>query len=337
MPNWPVSASERKLQTTARPLIRPATRDPSPAGGEGLRSPVRPALVEHRWPGRRRSRQLSVASPAMSAEATVSVRSEGLLDFNQFLQRNAITTGGTLPVVHTTASYNIQQIWHGDTLATAQCDVFTKEEILYFFVGRPSYKLANSSGTANTWQLPCCFIFEFESLPKAKRVFPFDSGAFAKGRTPDYISMMPLGNFDCATIPDPAARIIGAYFGDTKSYFSLSPKGESDFLAEFSVGVLDAEAHAVHKLFSADKDIKVDDRRATIEIQIPESINLVARKPLAVIAPAPYFDIADFRNHVIDVWKARAIPYPLSPLNTDGYYSDIYNRVKMLYEEMGLL
>jgi len=259
------------------------------------------------------------------------------LNFNQFLQRNSVAFAGALPVVHTTASYNISQIWEGNTLSTSECDVFTKEELLYFFVGRPSYKIANSTGSANTWQLPCCFIFEFDAIPRAKRVFPFDSGAFARSRTPDYISMMPLENFDAASVPNASERIIGAYFGDATRYFNLVPKGENEFLSEFSVGVLDAEAHAVHKLISADKDNKVDDRRACIELQVDQEIDLQVRKPLAVIAPSPYFDVKEFRNHVVNNWNARAIPYPISPLNTDSYYSDIYNRVKCLYEELGLL
>src|SRR5262245_47796221 len=114
-------------------------------------------------------------------------------------------------------------------IMTSQCDVFAKEDLSYFFVGRPAYKYRSDGSEAANWQLPCCFIFEFGSLTDIRRIFPFDSGAFATKRYPPYITEMDLENFEASAAPDAVSRIIGAFFGNVASYFKLACKDKRQF------------------------------------------------------------------------------------------------------------
>jgi hypothetical protein len=75
----------------------------------------------------------------------------------------------------------------------------------------------------------------------------------------------------------------------------------------------------------------------TVELQTSEAIDLQVTRPIAVVAPAPYLEDPGFRHQVVDIWNAKPIAYPISTLNTNAYYSAIYERVQALYEELGLL
>lgn len=256
--------------------------------------------------------------------------------FREFIARNSVQPASALPLVHTTAAYYLSAIRASQEIQPQVCDVFATP-LTYFFVGRPAYKVRLSDGEAELWELPCCFIFEYEAVSKPTRVFPFDSGAFAKGRMPSYLSLMPKENFDVAEIDRAATKIIGAYFGDGAAYLAGRPKGGDAFKAEFAIDIFDPEVEAVHRLALDRHSQHVDDRRLTVEVQTEEVIDLAVKRPIAVVAPAPYLDDPGFRHQVVDVWKAKPIAYPIATLSTAAYYSAIYERIQALYEELGLL
>lgn len=256
--------------------------------------------------------------------------------FREFLARNSVQPAAPLPLVHTTAAYHLTAIRSSQEIRPQVCDVFAAP-LTYFFVGRPAYKVRISDGEAEHWELPCCFIFEYEAIPRPTRVFPFDSGAFAKGRMPSYLSLMPRENFDVGDIDGAATKIIGAYFGDGAAYLAGRPKGTDAFKSEFAIDIFDPEVEAVHRLAVDRHSQHVDDRRLTVEIQTADIIDLLIKRPIAVVAPAPYLDDPGFRNQVVDVWKAKPIAYPISTLNTSAYYSAIYERIHALYKELGVL
>src|SRR5688572_24122883 len=107
-----------------------------------------------------------------------------------FLSRNSVTPGTTLPVVHSMSGYRFEKIWQNGRIESEECDVFVGENLNYFFMGRPAYKVGSREQDAEHWQLPCCFIFDYQSIGSIKRVFPFDSGAHHNGLYPEYIGMM---------------------------------------------------------------------------------------------------------------------------------------------------
>jgi hypothetical protein len=166
---------------------------------------------------------------------------------------------------------------------------------------------------------------------------PFDSGAFHGKLYPSYINSFELAHFETNAAADAAPRIIGAFFGDVKSYFNLSPKTEKEFKAEFDPTVFDAELLALHRLASETSPSKFDDRRLTIEMQSDVDLDLTVDRPLAVIVPLPYLDDKTFISHIEDNWKATPISYPVYKFNVAAYYHAIYERVETFFREKKLL
>lgn len=257
----------------------------------------------------------------------------------EFLKRNTIEPGATLPLVQSVSAYHLaKRIGASDSIEATECDVFEGENLNYFFVGRPAYKVPGQDAAPAVWELPCCFIFEYEAIGDIKRIFPFDSGAHHLDRYPNYIGMMDMEEFEVSAVNDAPARIIGAYFGDSRSYFDLKPKSEKEFLEEFGLGPLDAEVQAVHKLALDGREAdRYDDRRLAIEIQSTAHVNLRVTKPLAVILPVVYLDSPDIRNTVEVRWEAEAITYPVMSLSVRNYYGIIYEKVLNFYQARGYL
>jgi hypothetical protein len=56
----------------------------------------------------------------------------------------------------------------------------SNEDIMYFFYGRPAYRFTEETATRIEAACPYCFIFDSNTISKAKTIFPFDSGAYAK-------------------------------------------------------------------------------------------------------------------------------------------------------------
>lgn len=255
--------------------------------------------------------------------------------FVEFLKRNSVTQVDPLPLVHTTTSFRLNSIATSQSLTAQECDVFG-ERLNYFFVGRPAYKTKKSANPAKFWELPCCFVFEYGLSESAKRVFPFDTGAFNKRLMPSYISEMEMKSFDAGSIPNAALKIIGAFFSNSQNYYEGKAKDQAAFEAEFALHVFDHEVRAVHSLCIGEQ-VTVDDRRMAVELQSSLDIDLTVVKPLAVVAPSPYFEAAEFVDVVLDQWGAEPLPYPVAPLNTEAYYALIYARVHEFYKQKGVI
>ena len=59
---------------------------------------------------------------------------------------------------------------------------------------------------------------------------------------------MDLKFFEASPAPEAVSRIIGAFFGNAASYFTLKSKDREKFESEFRLGVFDAELKALHRL-----------------------------------------------------------------------------------------
>ncbi|CAA2107659.1 hypothetical protein MBUL_04271 [Methylobacterium bullatum] len=255
----------------------------------------------------------------------------------RFLDRNSVTKSAKLPLIHTTAAHNIENIVDTQNIQASLCDVYKTDRLNYFFVGRPAYKGYSGSETAQYWELPCCFIFDFDVVENPKRIYPFDSGAFANTKYPHYINCLKREQFEISGLDGAVSKLIGAFFGNTRSYFKMESKDRIDFEREFSLTAFDAEIKALHRLSKHDSTKGFDDRRFTIEMQKEGDLNLTVHRPLAVIAPAIYFDDPVFRNHVQNVWGAQPIGYKTHQLSINAYYGEIYTHVEYFLEQMGVI
>ncbi|HZQ12452.1 MAG TPA: hypothetical protein VFB31_06550 [Pseudolabrys sp.] len=248
-----------------------------------------------------------------------------------FLMRNSAVVGKPLPLIHTCQSYNLEGILSTGRIRTHYCDVF-RENLNYFFVGRPAYKKEFGEEAAE-WELPTCFIFQYD-ISDAKRIYPFDTGAFDKKLFPSFIQMMDRDQYELSKLADGPQRLIGTFFGTPASYFRLKTVDEDYFSTNYSLGVFDAEVRALHRLIlktnkkpDATTDYKrIDDRRFTVEVQFDKDRQLQKKDILAAILPEPYF----LDPRVTSYFKklgAKLISYQIHPLNPDLYYGIIYEKI----------
>lgn len=243
-----------------------------------------------------------------------------------FLQRNAIDPSESLPLTHTTQSYHLRKLIEKNQIICQQCDVFTPERLTYYFVGRPAYKYKLSEN-AEYWNLPMSFVINYDSIGLPKRVFPFDSGGHSRKLTPEYLSIMPLKEFEVSGATQAAQKLIGAFFETTRNYFDFKGRPTSKFNDEFALGPLDAEIHALHKL-SLEKGTKsFDDRNFTIELQTDKNTPLTPKSVLAVVLPINYLDDPNIVHHIEKNWQAQILSYDLYPLNPNMYYYAIYDKI----------
>jgi hypothetical protein len=256
---------------------------------------------------------------------------------SDFLLRPNVPAKGILPLVHTTRALHLRTICPSNKIIPARCDVFTGENLTYFFMGRPAYKYYSGGGEAEYWQLPCCFVFEFSSVQKIERIFPFDSGAFNGRLYPTYINEMELNNFEASAASDAASKIVGAFFGTTSRYFRLLNRDQEEFEKEFQLGAFDAEIKALHRLSRERSGESFDDRRFSIELQSSGVLDLTVTKPLAVIVPMTYLDDGNFRNQVESVWACTPLRYPTYAFSSHHHYYAIYERVEAFFRQKGFL
>lgn len=251
----------------------------------------------------------------------------------EFLQRNEIEKVKSLPLVHTTRAHHLRSILNGQKIVATPCDVFKGENLNYFFVGRPAYKFPLGD-QAELWELPVCFILDYKTSFKPKRMFPFDSGGFSRNLMPSHMTRHNLDDFEVSADPEAPEKIIGTFFGSAHNYFKFSPKRGLDALAKHDVSLLDSEIHSLHKL-SVSRSEGFDDRHFSIEVQSSNDLKLQSNILLAAVVPAPYLDDPDFLNVASSMWDCDLLGYDIYPLRPDVYYHGVYTLVESVLRDKG--
>ena len=231
------------------------------------------------------------------------------------------------PLVHSTPSRNIFDILSGSHLKPLMCNVY-REKLCYLFVGRPAYKWT-TQGDASRWQLPLVFVLKPTSCPMLKRIYPFDTGAFAAGRLPDYMAGFDMETFNLGTDLDAAAGLIEAFFGSAERYGRASAIDGSDLRTKHALGPEHQEIEALARLYSERSNIGVDDRARTIELQTGEDVTLTSDNVLGVVLPKQY---AEHQGIAAELSALGCLveAYDEYPLKVDAYYGIIYERVQKI-------
>jgi hypothetical protein len=170
-------------------------------------------------------------------------------------------------------------------------------------------------------------------LIKPKRIYPFDTGAF-KGY-PNFISMMPMGEFEATATLNAPQRLVSSFFVSPDRYFRLKPRDARDFNNRFDVTTVDEEIRALHQLTVSYSE-KIDDRRFAVEIQTDAEISLRDCGLKLIIIPEEYCESEELIS-LAESYGADVIPYPTYSLKQEMYYHTIYNILFEYYKEIGLV
>lgn len=252
----------------------------------------------------------------------------------RFLAKNSIASSVSMPAVHTTKAYHAKKIIQGGLIKPQPCDVFKDDTLTYLFYGRPSYKRIGESQIAKYWELPSLFVMDYDTIT-AKRVYPFDTGAFANKRYPEFINMMDLEDFEVTSSLTAPQRLVASFFVDTNRYFRLQPRDQRDFNLRYEITATDEEVQALYELILAYTD-KIDDRRFAIEIQTEATLKLSDCGLMAIIIPEEYCE-SDELIETAEKYGADILPYPTYSLKQEMYYHAIYNTLFEYYKIKGLV
>lgn len=215
-----------------------------------------------------------------------------------------------------------------------QCSVFKKEKLCYLFVGRAAYK-GRDAMNPEAWQLPTVFVMRFITPPPLQRIYPFDTGAFHKGRMPDYLTLFSMEDFNLGTDPDQIGRMISFYFDTPRRYVDRKALDQEKLKTEHVLDMRHARVLAVSKLYKEGSTKNYDDRAAAIELQIAEDIPLRKDNLLGVVVPEEYLRTPGIRDSLLQLTSIIET-YRLLPLNIREHYGQIYDCVEQVYKKAGI-
>lgn len=252
---------------------------------------------------------------------------------SEFVDKQNVGSVGRLPWFHSTSGMNLFEILNERKLTAMPCTVFKGDKLTYFFVGRPAFKY-HVDGDPPEWMLPLVFVFEFKKPPMIKRVYPFDSGAFSAKRMPDYIQTFSRERFLLGTSLKTVDKLISYYFEDEKSYIVREPNSEKQLKRKHAIDMRHAEVMALARLYNENTSTDLDDRAATVELQVDHDIALDDGNVIGVIVCQEWLRTPEVERKLARITK-NIITYSLYPNTMQGYFGVINEKVMGLYQSLG--
>lgn len=183
---------------------------------------------------------------------------------------------------HTTSAYFFREMVESGECRLRPCKFF-HEDLLYFFYGRPAYRL-DDEPMAKAASQPVVLLFHPDLVDTGKRLFPFDSGAFHEKLLDRWMHPeMRLSAFALRCAMEGALRFVAAFFDSNDNYLRTRVRGDIKKHGG------DFEVHALVRMFVAAADGNpqqpADDRRMAMELQLDRAIPLRSADLVGVIYP----------------------------------------------------
>lgn len=236
-----------------------------------------------------------------------------------------------MPLVHVCDCHALRSIIINGQLQPAMCNVYS-ESLLYFFYGRPSYRVNNGDLPVNIPALfPSCLIIDPALVSDIKRIYPFDTGAFKAGlysglvhknsKCDDYI-------FDNNLLF--IQKYIGLFYNSNKNYYDGRP-----VITLPSLPPMGFELQALLNLISQKSASAVDDRGFTIEIQSGSAARFSAGLVKAIVIPESVLEDEKLSNYVYDN-EVEVITYGGFRAEPSHLTTVIISKVRDYYQAKGL-
>jgi hypothetical protein len=256
------------------------------------------------------------------------------VNLGDFLTNRNLAVPKSPPWIHSTSSSRLIPILKEEKLLAVKCNVFKGEKLCYLFVGRAAYKNKDALNP-EPWQLPSVFVMRFNTPPPLKRIHPFDTGAFDRGRMPDYLTTFNLDDFNVGTDHDQIGRLISLYFETPRRYVNRDANDQKKLKDEHLLTMSHARVLAVAKLYKEGSTKNYDDRAAAIELQVAEDIPLKKENLLGVMVPEEYLRTPGVRESLKALTQVVET-YRLLPLSISQHYGLIYEGVETVYKRAGI-
>lgn len=182
---------------------------------------------------------------------------------------------------HGTDAYTLKKIITAGAFKPEKCPVFNYEELTYFFYGRPAYKNGEPNGIGSTAKGPVMLLMDNSVVKAAKRIFPFDTGAFADNRYARWMHpKMKKEDFEITSLSDAANKHVEAFFEKNKNYLDCLPGISRNLRGEF-------EAEVINQMLVDRTSTRndSDDRRITVEMMTDAALPFTKQYLKAIIGP----------------------------------------------------
>jgi hypothetical protein len=256
---------------------------------------------------------------------------------NKFVARHA-PVDGLLPLVHITRAYAFDAILDGDSLEPSVCDVF-KDKILYLFYGRPAYRAKEGNNARLEFEWPIVFVFDAEKVSEIKRIFPFDTGAFAQQLYSDFFDKeSQFMDFALTPSLETARKFVGTFYQDNNEYYQGETRKNVDIpLRQFEAQGIYELARLPGVQSSKLQGKTRDERSSALEVQVAQAISLKDAL-IALVLPEPYLDDKDIQEALIR-WNVKEVHTyaTLHNMSGEAWVGEIYSIIHRLYKRLGFL
>ncbi len=241
-----------------------------------------------------------------------------------------------IPLVHVTAVGIAREILGSRQLETRRCDVFN-HQLLYFFALKPAYGLKDGDEKSHQInRFPFAFVVRPEAVETPFHVYPFDTGAAAKGIFAAADPYIFLDDYELLPEHSAIAGHIAWAFGCSQAYY------DGDLRLEIAQGVPDFETSTRGYLdvarMSASGSNQPDARASAIEVACNHHVRLKGNVLLAVI-PLQYLEGESGQEPNQDFLaklKAEDIPYKTydwkANLTPNSFRAEITKIIRAFYE-----
>jgi hypothetical protein len=237
-----------------------------------------------------------------------------------------------MPLVHICDCHALRSIVFSKSIKPTQCPVFN-EELLYFFYGRPSYRIKDNGFACNlTSMFPVCFIVDPLHASGLKRIYPFDTGAYHAGLYGSHIhkdSQREDYAFDSSY--EFIQKYVRMFYSNNSNYYDGSSTIPPD-----SIPKMGFEFQTLHQLINHKSIGTIDDRSFTIEIQCSSETNILSGAIKAIVLPDEILQddalssfMYDHNVEAITYCSSRSAPSQLTPL--------IIDKVRNYYKQAGVI
>ncbi len=241
--------------------------------------------------------------------------------FSDFVKSSPCDTS-KLPLCHTCQGYDFRNIMEEGNLKPQLCEVFEGDLLIYFFYGRPAYRVSgNQNATSIKAFMPVVIVLKPEAIERPKRIAPFDTGAYHRGLFSQYMHPeMTCDDFLLDPSMDMPPRLVSKFLSTNIEYFRGTPR------VNISIPPLEFEAECYYNLICSKQIAPHDDRSSTVEIQIDSCIQLKGNV-LLIVSPYIFLDQQEVKD-AIKEWGAQYRGYSITRTPPNQYTALIYSEVE---------
>jgi hypothetical protein len=251
----------------------------------------------------------------------------------RWLLKQEIFDDDLLPLTHVTSCITARKIIRDGFVKPIRCDVIG-DTVAFFFYGRPAFRVNNDEVVKLESASPFCFVFSPKLIEKAKDIYAFDTGAFAKRLYNNVLHEgFELESFSLGDDSSMPNRLIARVFADKSSYI----RGDCSKIVDVSYisAPHEFEARAYLKLLSSPGRNEPDDRVSAIEVQIASQVD-VKQNLLAISLPHTLCGLDDKPDWLAELEQERIhlLPYMFVPGRPPEHYHSILEQSVHSYYEL---